>query len=179
MTEKISLYSGAEEVQQIEALLEHSQVDLSSPEQVESLAKRSNDLMVLLQEKTDSVSKFQRHLDNEIKECEYVIKEYTAHKKRLERKQDDFEKYILRCMDMLGVKKIIGKIYTISYRQPTKIVSVVDQNKLDMEFLRTTTPEPVTEVDKRAIKYAIESGRTIDGVELIDGKRSLSFTAGK
>ena len=179
MTQKISLYGGSAELQQIETFLESAQISDLDPEKVEERIARVNELTVLLQEKTDSVVGFNKSLDNEIAECEYIIKEYSAIKKTLEKKQDTFEKYIFGCLDLLGVKKLTGKIYSITYRAPSKVVEILNADDLDPQYLRTKIPEPITEVDKIAIKEALNDGKEVKGAILKDGKRSIQFKAGK
>lgn len=72
------------------------------------------------------------------------------------------EQYMLSMLGRSGEKKITAGTFTVGTRLSTNVWVSPDFN--NPEFMRTnTTCTP----DKKAIKTAIESGRTIDGAALV------------
>ena len=178
MKNDLSLYGGVSELHQIESILEND-FDSTSPDQLEELSKRMSELTNFLTKKVDNVCYYDQSIDDFIAAIDDRVVELSALKANVKKKQAKFHQYILSCLDALGTKKVTGKLYSITYRAPTKVVEILDENKLDPEFLRTKIPPPITEVDKVAIKEALVSGKEVSGATLKDGKRSLSFRAGK
>lgn len=166
--EKSSLYGLTTELRTIDQLLEESEET--------GLFERQNELTALIQEKADSIVYYGQSQDDFLELIDKRIKELQDLKKRTTNKVNNFEKYVLNCMDLLGVQKISGQMATIQIKKPSKKVDVFDQNLLEAEFLRTKT---LIEPDKIAIKAAIESGKDVQGASLVDGERKVNFKLGK
>ena len=71
-----------------------------------------------LVEKTDGVVEYAKYNDSAIKAVSDRIKELTEIKKKLEKKQERFNDYVLICMDKLNTEELNGNIHKIKIRKP-------------------------------------------------------------
>jgi len=97
-------------------------------------------------------------IDNEIKRLE-KLKE--AKKKAAERLKD----VLKNAFQLHGITKVETATIKVSLRE-SKSVRVDDLALLDKKWTKTSTPEPKTTADKKAIKAAIENKETVIGAVL-------------
>ena len=87
------------------------------------------------------------------------IKRLQALKKSNDNVIDKMKGYLLYCMDIRGIEKVISPTLTISTRR-SESVEVPDINLLNEDWI---TEKVVRSPDKIAIKKAIGNGVTVDG----------------
>lgn len=170
---ELSLYGAIEELDHLETCIDK----IESSEDQDTVGCRMNELMTYIQEKTDAVYYYNLSLDDQIAAHEKLIKQLQESKKYLEKKQDKFSEYALICMDKLGVKKLSGKFYSISYRAPSKKLSL-DEGLVPEEYFEKKTIETRTML-KDKIKEYLMLGAEIPGASLVDSNRNLLYKVGK
>lgn len=120
-----------------------------------------------------------KNLENEatniayyIKNKELLIEARKAEEKRLkksrqkmEQRLEKFKEYVTSNLIQLGEKKIETSIGNISIRKSSSVVVNIDPAELQDEYKKTKF---VVEADKRAIKEAINSGKKVEGAEIVD-----------
>ena len=171
-----SLYGSVSELNKIELFINELDADgefdlsfVSAPE------FRHWELTNYIVEKVDSCAYFDRMCDSEITMIELRIDELKVLKDKIEYKRKRFGDYLLKCLDVLGMD-LHGKQWKISFRKPLKQVKINDENQVPIQYLKQ---EIVVKIDKAAIKRDILNGVLVDGCELVDGKRSVTFKEGK
>lgn len=87
---------------------------------------------------------------------------------RFDRQAETFKAMMQRLMDASGLRKLTLPEATLSIRQGSESVNVVDERMLPQGYF-VRTP------DKTAIKAALKAGEPLPGVELVTGEPSLSI----
>lgn len=78
--------------------------------------------------------------------------------------------YLVSSMSIAGMKSVRAGVMSVSLREPSKSVEVIDVNKIPVDYVDyETTVKP----DKLAIKKLLEAGQEVPGCELKTGKPSL------
>nr|BDT27314.1 siphovirus Gp157 family protein [Bacteriovorax sp. HI3] len=173
---EMTLYGAAHELASIEAFMnEENFVALGEGEQ-QAVADKMQEMLFFLNSKTDAVCGFNSKAEDFINAIDNRIAELKELKEKCVKKQANFHKYILAGMDQLNTNKLVGNLYSISYRKPLLSVEILNENELPTKFIKT---KEVHDIDKAGIKKAIEEGQVVNGAHLKLGERKLSFKAGK
>lgn len=159
-----SLYNITTELSALEEIMEQSDGSLELDPQV------MTDLIVAIQEKTDSVVGFQNYLEDQVAMIDLRVKELAAYKSSIRGKLDRLDVYVASCLKQLGTSKIEGRLATIKRRAPVDVVNILDENSLPVEFLRTKVEPKKTE-----IKAAIKAGQEVPGA-ILEKSQSISMT---
>jgi len=108
--------------------------------------------------------------DMAISDIDSQIKSLQAKKKKLTKEVDDFKSELREQMAEHGVTRIESEDHDIMIRldPPSKQVSIDDEESIPEKFFRVKK-----EVDKVAIKKAIECGDFVDGASIKEGKHRL------
>ena len=125
-----------------------------------------------LVEKTDGVVEYAKYNDSAIKAVSDRIKELTEIKKKLEKKQERFNDYVLICMDKLNTEELNGDIHKIKIRKPVKVVNITNEDLIPIEYIKTET---IIKIDKNKLKADLKKGESVHGAELTDGVRKAMF----
>ncbi len=120
-------------------------------------------------DKLDNVLMYRQSLLREAEAFKAEIDRMTAIKKALEAKAERLERYTIEQMQATNKVKHEG-LFKVTIGKPSKQVNILDVNELPLGFYRMEVVP-----DKAAIKKAIESGETITGASLIDGKPRLTI----
>jgi len=123
------------------------------------------------EEKAINCIKWEKGIAGDIAVIDEEIKRLQAMKAASIKQRDSFHNYIINSMTLTGIVKIKCPVFSITIRKPMKVVNIIDEALLPEKF--TSTIKTV-KIDKKAIKQALKTG-TVDGAELIDGKRGLSI----
>ena len=172
----VTLYGMAAELSQLEEFMNEESFSEQGEETQEQIAAKLQSLTVMMTHKTDAVCGYNQSLDDFQDAIASRIKELQDLKKRVEKKQSRFHDYILSALDRLGTSKITGTLYTISARKPLKAVEIENENLLPSRYIKL---KETVDIDKKQIAEDLKNGMIIEGALLKDGKRSLSFKAGK
>lgn len=166
-----SLYSQADELTALHELIEMDHGEIT--EEHESLMA---ELYAAIENKTDAVVEYSQMLDDQINMAEARKKEMDQFIKARKNALDRLKSYVMNCMDKTGTKAFTGSLFEIKERKPSQVLEIVDDSLVPVEY--TTVIPAEVKVDKSALKKAVKNGEVnIEGVSLIDGKRSIQFKA--
>ena len=164
----LSLYNIAEEQEAITALLEMDQGEIT--EDHEALIEQVEQMIT---HKTDRVVGFYNFLTDEIDNAKKRKDEITVFIKVREAAQKRPKDYVSSCMEKLKAKAFEGEFYEIKERKPSKVLHINHEDLVPPEF---TTVETIVKINKAELKKAIKEGTVeIEGIELVDGERSIQF----
>lgn len=117
-----------------------------------------------LSHKSSNIIKYLSNLDSEALAIKSEIDRLSKAKKARERKSASLKSYLVSVMKILEKKKIETDLGTYGLRKSTSL-DVYDINKIPEEHLKV---KKEVSVDKRELTNLIKSGRTIEGVALIE-----------
>lgn len=102
------------------------------------------------------------------------IKTLQARKKKVQGELDAFKDELREGMAENGINRIENEEYGILFRldAPTKRVDIEDEKSIPEKFFRVKK-----ELDKTAIKKALEVGDDVPGALLVEGKHRLTIKA--
>jgi hypothetical protein len=100
-----------------------------------------------------------------------ALKEQVCAKlKAEENARDRLRTYLKEAMIATDTKKIKGDLYSITLREPSKIIEVVDEKKTPAKYI---TVETIQKIDSRAILADLKAGIDVPGYKLADGDYSI------
>lgn len=113
-----------------------------------------------------------------IKNCEYLLDNIKAEKKRLDeiekigsKKLEKFKQYVLDNMQKLEIKEIPTELGKMTISKNPMSVEIEDEMEIPNEFKKVVV---TTQIDKTAIKnHFKETGEVVAGVSIVDDKMSL------
>lgn len=168
--EKMTLYSRVVELEKWEELFE-SCIDEETGEIIDNdvLEELKNDLEKQIIEKSSDVVKYHKNREGLINQIDEEVKRLNAFKKSLKSRQENFDKYIIYCMDKLGKDKIETPNGVIKITDSEGVV-IVDKEKVPAQFV---TVKQEFKEDLRAISKAIKSGTKVPGA-IIEKRKNIS-----
>lgn len=167
MGKNTSLYDITEEIKALDEMLNNDQGEIS--ETYEELNDFINDLF---SKKTDGCVNYVQSLADDINSAKERINEMKSFIQYRESAIESFKKYVQLCMDKTGQEKFVGEFYSIKKRASSKVVKILDENKIPIEYLSSKT---TTNIDKKAILKALKNKEIVDGCELGKGESSLKI----
>ncbi len=132
----------------------------------EEVAKLEDEISATKEQKLNAIQDYKLSLNDEIARFKEKKAKQDANIKRATNQQEYLKELQT---DLLGGEKLKTDEYTFSYRK-SKSVNITDESKI---LERGAYTKVKKEVDKTAIKKAIENGEKVLGAELIE-KISLS-----
>lgn len=120
--------------------------------------------------KIENTCKVIKEIDADAVGIDEEIKRLTALKKQKENTVNKLKEYITFEMNGIGLNKVDGKLFKISFRKSTS-VNIIDETKIPKEFIIVKTTESIS---KKELGKALKNGEIIEGAELIQG-RSLQI----
>jgi len=114
------------------------------------------------------VAAFARQLEAEAEAVKAAASQMEKRRKALESRARWLKGYVKTGMETLGLKKLSSAWFVLSVVQNPVTVDVYDETALPGEFKRQET---LIQIDKTAIKAAIDAKRTVPGARLVNGTR--------
>lgn len=140
----------------------------------QAVVKRQLDsLQVEFEEKVYGLVKFIKNLESEYDSLKEEADHFAKRASSAKRKLDFLRNYLKWGLDASGQAKVKAGVFRVSLSdsKPSVVISC-SINDIPMEFI---TVKIESMPDKDALRRAIESGRTIEGVSLVPNK-SLRIT---
>lgn len=163
MTTNLTLYEIAAEYRQMVEVLMDTQLD---PQAIEDTIEAES---FPLQVKAQNVAYAIRNLEATAEAIKAAEKQMAERRKAIENRAQHVKDYLLRCMDLAGVKKIECPHFALSLRDNPAAVEVFDEKQVPQDYMREIPAR--FEVDKTLIKQAIKDGYEVPGAKLTQGKR--------
>ena len=167
----MSIYKLSQDYKNISELLE-SIVDNNAPDEVEEEAREILSIVKeQLIDKADNVAKYVKNEEVDIQAIKDEEKRLKELRQKRERSLERFKDYVLQSLSELDFVKVKTSIGNISIRKSKAIEVKVEPSELPPMYTRVKT---TVNVDKKALKEAIESGENINGVNLVE-RESLNI----
>lgn len=158
------LYEITEQFKELEKLAEEG-VDIADT--IESVEGDFNDKALAIVEVSENIGAMIPAIDEQIKRLQ-------AKKKAIQNKQKALIEYLDFNMKECGISKIECPLFTISYRKQPDVLEVIDESKIDPEYM--ILPEAKDfRPDKREILKALKSGKSIDGCRIKSQPEKLTI----
>tara|TARA_Y100001960_G_C14211236_1_gene604427 strand:+ start:67 stop:543 length:477 start_codon:yes stop_codon:yes gene_type:complete len=145
--------------------------ELLNSHDIETIKDNLDSMELAFNDKAESIVKYTQNIEADINQVDDMIKQLQARKKVLSNKVESFREYVRYNMELNGFSKIECPLFTLTLKQPSKIVEIEDQELIPDEFVSV---DVVLNVDKTKLKNALKSG-DIPGAKLIDAKRPLQI----
>lgn len=149
-------------------LLEH--IDSLDGELTDEIEEQERKLADIFVRETDGAVEYLRSLEAKKSEVMLRIEEFEEIAQAYSRKIESVKNSFLKCSKICNQTKFKGTLHSITVKAPSKSVSIQDENKIPIEFIKI---EEVVKIDKAAIKKRLSSGEVVAGACLVDGKESL------
>jgi hypothetical protein len=117
----------------------------------------------------DKLRKYQKFFsfcEAQAGECGAEIDRLRARKRALEGAKDRLRKYLAHAMEIHQVKRLDAGTVVFSLRAGARSLQINDEELIPFEY---KTERIVVDLDKAALKRALEAGEVIDGAELVVG----------
>jgi hypothetical protein len=162
-------------VEELAAYCADENAELAAREQLAIEQHKLNTMFDDLENKADSFGAVVTMLEKDCDKYEALANICKAKVKRTENQIATIKKNITNIMQGLELEKIKGTFFTLSVGKPTRSVVLNEMTDeeihgLPKEFLRVKT-----EIDKTAVKAALDDGQSLAWAALIE-RRSLRIT---
>lgn len=134
----------------------------------------SKKLFLALAEKTDQVAHFRESLFKYTELLQDKINELKIRQSQIEKQIDNFDNYVMTCMNINGRDEFKGQFCKIKKRNPTLKVEIYNEELIPIEFIKVPEAKPTIMVAE--IAKLLKQGEIIDGAKLVDGKTSLMYS---
>lgn len=163
----LALYSVAD--QYLVDLQKLESMDIDEQTFNDTLEGLSGDLEI----KATNVAMFAKNLEAMALAIKSAESQMADRRKKIEKKQESIEAYLLTNMQRCGIKKIDSPYFSIAIRNnPESLIVDAEVSIPDEFFVYPEIPAPT--IDKKKLKAAIQAGATITGVHL-ERKQSLQI----
>ena len=130
----------------------------------ESLEADLDAVVGAMEEKVEACIVVLRELDAEAAAIKVEEQRLATRRKAREAGAERLRAYVGRCLTLAGTRKIATPTAVVSLRASSSVVVDVAPEALPEAYRRTKT---TVDVDKVALKAAIERGETIEGVSIV------------
>lgn len=166
--ERMSLYNLTHEISEIFDRITDLGGEISEDD--EKALKRANELLL---SKVDACIGYRSSIEDMIGLAEAKINQIKTGIARLETRLENFDKYVLTCLEKMPEQKLETPSGSIKIKKPLKKVEIFDETLIPVNFIKIPDPKPT--IMKKEIADAIKSGLEVSGARLIDGEKSLIY----
>lgn len=138
---------------------------------VEAIADTLEGIEGEFQEKAEAIVMVATNVTRHVAAIDQQIERLQAKKRAVLNKEENLRSYLKKNMIETGINKIECPLFTITLAKAAKVVEILDEDLLPVEFISVRTE---IKPDKAAIKKALKDG-PVDGAGLIDGTRRLTI----
>lgn len=168
-------------------------MDTVTPDQEQEFLADFGRALQTAKDKRDSVARYMAHCESQIELAKAEIERLRERKLAFECSLDRIKSYVVYTMESLGTKKLEGSCVTLSLRKCPAAVEVLDEGKVPVEFKTATfsLPGPLVDkvldalaiddpvrlawnLDKRAIKAALDAGDAVPGAGFAPEKHTIA-----
>lgn len=124
-----------------------------------------------LEDKAEAYAKIMRNLDGDIEALEEEVRRLTSRKKALENNIQRMKAALQGMMEVTGKTKFKTQLFSFNIQRnaPAVIIDIDDVANMPEEFLKFRAPE----VNKTAIKEALQNGADLEGIAHLEQSHSL------
>lgn len=160
-----NLYEITQDYLQILSMMEDPELD------PQTLADTMEAVEGELEIKAENYAKVIRNLEGDIAAIKVELDRLSAKKKTLENNIKTMKSALQMAMEATGKTKFKTELFSFNIQKnaPTVVIDASDPNNIPPDFLKFKDPE----VDKTAIKAAIQNGMDLTGVAHLEQSESL------
>ena len=160
-----SIYELAQDYLTIQSMMEDPDLD------PQVLADTMEGIDGALEDKAEAYAKIMRNLDGDIEALEEEVRRLTSRKKALENNIQRMKAALQGMMEVTGKTKFKTQLFSFNIQRnaPAVIIDIDDIANMPEEFLKFKAPE----VNKTAIKEALQSGADLEGIAHLTQSNSL------
>lgn len=124
-----------------------------------------------LEIKAENYAKVMKNLEADVAGIKAEIERLSERKKTIENNIKNMKSALQMAMETTGKTKFKTELFSFNIQKnaPTVVIDASDPNNIPPDFLKFKEPE----VDKTAIKAAIQNGMDLTGVAHLESKNSL------
>lgn len=162
-----NIYELTGDIQLLWNLMDNGEIDDDTL--IDAMKNSQEELSV----KLEGYCKFIKNLDADIDGIAAEVKRLSERKKVLENTKDRAKKAMKMALDTAGEKKIpCGTFLVYLKKNPAHVVmDETDIDKIPAHYLKFADPE----INKKAIKDALDSGTMLDGLAHLEQDESLQI----
>ena len=164
----LTLYGITDELSALDEMLEMDRGEIDDT--FEQMEEKVYDLLTT---KVDAICGYDQKLDDMIALAKQQKDRLQKFIQQKENKKANLKYYAHLCLSRLGQKEFRGSLYEIKAKKPAKVLEIKDESKIPTQFLEF---ERKTKILREDLKKAVKAGTvSIEGVSLVDGKKTVSF----
>jgi transcriptional regulator of heat shock response len=160
-----NLYEITQDYLQILSMMEDPELD------PQTLADTMEAVEGELEIKAENYAKVMKNLEADVAGIKAEIDRLSERKKTIENNIKNMKSALQMAMETTGKTKFKTELFSFNIQKnaPTVVIDASDPNNIPPDFLKFKEPE----VDKTAIKAAIQNGMDLTGVAHLESKNSL------
>lgn len=161
----MSIYELTADYMQIMEMMEDPELD------PQALADTMEAVEGELEIKAESYAKIMKNLDGDVEALENEIRRLTSRKKAIEENIKRMKVALQGMMEVTGKTKFKTDLFSFGIQKnaPSVVIDVEDIHDIPEDYLKYKAPE----VNKTAIKEAIQKGENLEGIAHLEQSHSL------
>lgn len=141
-------------------------IDLSEQLDPETFKDTLDAIQDSLEDKVENTAKVVKSLESDVTAIKEEEKRLKERRQVLETKIDSIKNYLKEQLELAGIDKVKRPTITVSIQKNPPSVKVIDEKLIPSSFMIQQEPK----LDKKAILQNLKEGKTVPGVELIQGR---------
>lgn len=158
-----SLYQLSAEFQAVAARLDESDLD------EQTIADTLEGFAADLEDKVISVTQYIRNLESTAHSIKVAEEQMAQRRVSMLSKADSLKKYVMKAIEDTGIGHVDCPLFSVSVRKAPPALVVNDESHIPPVYF-VQQPPPPPKLDKKALKDAIKSGLSVEGIELVSSK---------
>lgn len=119
-----------------------------------------------IEDKVENTAKLIKSIEADVSAIKAEEKRLKERRQVLETKIDSIKNYLKEQLELAGIDKVKRPTITVSIQKNPPSVKIIDQKLIPSSFMIQQEPK----LDKKAILQNLKEGKTVPGVELIQGR---------
>ena len=119
-----------------------------------------------IEDKAENIAKIIKTIDAEATALKVEEKRLADRRKSLENRSKGLKDYLQSNLEMVGLKKLKGKLFSFTIQKNAAKLNIVDADKIPIHYW--LVPSPV--LDNVSIKEALKEGQLVEGASLSQGE---------
>lgn len=119
-----------------------------------------------INDKAENTAKLIKSIEGDILALKAEEKRLNERRKALENQAKNLKEYLQHNLELCGLTKVKGQLFTIGIQKNPASVQILDETKIPESYF---IPQPA-KLDRKALIQAFKDGELIEGAELTQGQ---------
>lgn len=119
-----------------------------------------------INDKAENIAKLIKSIEGDVLVLKAEEKRLNERRTSLESQVKQLKEYLHHNLEICGVKKVKGQLFTIGIQKNPPSVNVLDETKIPKSYF---IPQP-DKLDRKSLIEAFKNGELIEGAELTQGE---------